>query len=109
MQKIDLENFFIQSDGASDEPEEVEQDLEPSSQKLFVRKERKGRGGKVVNLVEGFEGSETALSDLGKKIKQHCGTGGSVKDGQIIIQGDLADKIVQFLLQGGYSAKKTTM
>ena len=109
MQKIDLENFFIYSnEPKGEEPEEVHTP-DPHLQKLTVRKERKGRGGKVVNLVEGFVGSEDALLQLGKRIKQHCGTGGSVKDGAVIIQGDLSDKIVQFLVQEGYSVKKTTM
>ena len=113
MKKIDLENFFVYSTDANYEPvqeEDPQEDILPvEAQRLFVRKERKGRGGKVVTLVEGFEGPEQALQELGKEIKKHCGTGGSVKEDQIIIQGDVADKIVQFLTKRGYPAKKTTM
>lgn len=109
MQKIDLENFFIYSDEPKEEVVEAVHTPDPTQQKLYVRKERKGRGGKVVSLVEGFVGSDEALELLGKRIKQHCGTGGSSKDGVVMIQGDLADKIVQFLVQEGYSVKKTTM
>jgi translation initiation factor 1 len=112
MQKLDLDSFFVYSTDPnySTEPEEeVVEEVSPSDQKLFVRKERKGRGGKVVSIIEGFQGSETHLTDLAKDLKQHCGTGGSVKDGAIIIQGDIADKIVRFLTNRGYQAKKTTI
>lgn len=112
MNKIDLDSFFVYSTNPDYSPEEEqaeEESLSPEDQKLFVRKERKGRGGKVVTVIEGFEGKEQDLQDLAKELKQHCGTGGSVKEGDIIIQGDIADKIVRFLTNRGYSAKKTTM
>ncbi len=112
MQKLDLDSFFVYSTdpsyGVEEEAEELEE-IAASDQKLLVRKERKGRGGKVVSIIEGFQGSEEHLNDLAKELKQHCGTGGSVKDGVVIIQGDIADKIVRFLTNRGYQAKKTTI
>lgn len=113
MKKLDLDNFFVYSTDPNYSPEEdndiEEVSLKPEEQRLFVRKEKKGRGGKVVTIVEGFEGTDEDLEALGKDLKKHCGTGGSVKEGEIIIQGDIADKIVRFLTNSGYSAKKTTM
>ncbi|MBR9859703.1 translation initiation factor [bacterium] len=112
MKKIDLESFFVYSTDPDyepeSEPEEVEE-VEPGDQKLFVRKEKKGRGGKTVTVIEGFEGPLQSLEDLARDIKQHCGTGGSVKEENIIIQGDRAEQIVKFLTSRGFYAKKTTM
>jgi translation initiation factor 1 len=84
-------------------PEEV---LLPKQQRLKVRLDTKHRSGKAVTLVEGFSGPVSDLEDLGRKLKTHCGTGGSVKDGQIIIQGDQRDKTTQYLLKNGYAATK---
>jgi translation initiation factor 1 len=80
--------------------------LLPSQQDLRVWLEKNHRGGKVASVIKGFVGSEADLEDLGKKIKQKCGTGGSVKDGEIIIQGDHRDKIMAMLSQLGFKAKK---
>lgn len=77
--------------------------LQPSQQPLQVRLDSKQRAGKVVTLVQGFKGREADLEDLGKKLKSYCGTGGSVKENQIIIQGDNRDKILQWLQKQGYS------
>ncbi|MFY0643414.1 MAG: translation initiation factor [Bacteroidia bacterium] len=111
MQKLDLENFFVYSTEPqeSQAEDDIQDDVEPASMSLLVRKEKKGRGGKVVTVVEGFEGSDEAMKKLAKDLKQHCGTGGAVKGDDIIIQGDLAVKIVQYLESRGYPAKKTTM
>ena len=76
-------------------------------EKLKVRLDTKQRAGKAVTLVEGFSGEENDLEELGKKIKTYCGTGGSVKDGKIIIQGDQRDKVVQWLLKNGFKNTKT--
>ncbi len=83
-----------------DEPEEESQ--VPDEQKLRVIIERKGRGGKEVTLVEGFVGSQDDKEELTKKLKNHCGTGGSAKEGEIMIQGDHRDKVVKYLIGMGY-------
>jgi len=93
-------DFRLEEDRA---PEET---LLPKQQRLKVRLDTKHRSGKAVTLVEGFSGPVGDLEDLGRKLKTHCGTGGSVKDGQIIVQGDQRDKITQWLLKNGYASTK---
>ena len=90
-------------------PEEntEEQDTLPSSQqKVNVRLDTKNRGGKAVTLVEGFIGTATDRDALSKKLKTVCGTGGSVKGNEIIIQGDQRDKVLQWLQKNDYSKAK---
>ena len=79
---------------------------DPSRQRLIVRIDRSGRGGKQVTLVEGFIGADEDLKDLGRTLKVKCGVGGSASDGQIIIQGDLRDKVTALLTSMGYNAKR---
>lgn len=78
----------------------------PSQQLLYVSQDRKQRKGKVVTLVEGFVGTPEDLGDLGKTLKAKCGVGGSVKDGEIILQGEHRDKVISVLESAGYKVKR---
>jgi translation initiation factor 1 len=80
--------------------------LQPRQQDLRVFIEKKHRGGKTASVIKGFIGKEQDLEALGKLLKTKFGTGGSVKDGEIIIQGDLRDKILEVLIAMGYKTKK---
>ncbi len=89
---------------SDDGPEE--ETLPNEKQKVIVALDKRNRGGKQVTLVTGFKGSSEDLEKLAKILKAKCGTGGSAKDGQIIIQGDMRDKVLTFLLSLGYKAKR---
>ena len=93
---------FKYTEEAAEDPDT----LEPSKQRLIVRIDRSGRAGKQVTLVQGFVGTQEDLAALGKTLKVKCGVGGSAKDGEITIQGDLRDKVTALLLQMGYNAKR---
>ena len=80
--------------------------ITPAQQKLKVLLDKKQRAGKAVTLVEGFIGKTEELESLGKTLKTFCGTGGSVKDGLIIIQGDQRDKVLQWLQKNDYKQTK---
>ena len=86
---------------------EDEQETLPNSQQLLrVLIDRKQRKGKEVTLIEGFVGSEDDLKELGKWLKQKCGGGGAVKDGDIMVQGNHRDKIMSLLKDEGYGVKR---
>ena len=89
----------------TDEVEEPET-LPPDKQTLRVWLDRKQRAGRVVTLMRGFRGTAADLEALGRMLKQRCGVGGSVKEGEIIVQGDHRDRIVEILLRAGYGCKK---
>lgn len=89
-----------------DENIEEEETIAPAQQKLKIRLDTKHRAGKAVTLVENFIGTLSDKEELGKKLKTFCGTGGSVKEGEIIIQGDNRDRVLQWLFKNGYSSAK---
>lgn len=101
-------NSIVYSTDTNFKPEEktTEETLPVHEQLLKVRLDAKHRGGKLVTLIEGFSGSETDLEKLGKQLKSFCATGGSVKNGEIIIQGDNREKILQWLIKEGYRKSK---
>ena len=98
----------------STNPDFTYQDNEPGEtptlpeqqQQLRVQLDKKQRGGKQVTLVTGFVGTEADLQALGKLLKTKCGVGGSAKDGEVVVQGDFRDKVLEVLLKEGYKAKK---
>lgn len=86
--------------------EEAVETLPKERQNLRVWRDTHGRAGKVATVVKGFVGSDEDLEELGKLLKRKIGVGGSVKDGQIIIQGENRDRVLQILLDEGYSRTK---
>ena len=107
--KSDARGFIYSTDpNFSFEPakEEVFETLPPAKQVLRIKLDTKHRAGKAVTLITGFVGTNDDIEKLGKQLKNFCGTGGSVKDAEIIIQGDQRDKVLQWLLKNSYTATK---
>lgn len=106
--KPDTRGFVYSTDPnfSFEEEHSTAETLPPAQQKLKIRLDTKNRGGKAVTLVEGFVGKEEDLEELGKKIKSFCGTGGSAKAGDIIVQGDQREKVFQWLVKNGYKQIK---
>lgn len=106
--KPDTKGFVYSTDpDFKFEPAQDEQDtLSPGQQPLKIKLDTKHRAGKAVTLVDGFIGKTDDLEELGKKLKTVCGTGGSAKDGEIIVQGDHRDKVLQWLQKNGYKLAK---
>ena len=98
--------YSTNPDFAFDYGEEEIVTLEPAKQNLRVMLDKKQRGGKKVTLITGFQGSDYDLAVLGKELKMACGVGGSVKDGEILLQGDFREKVLALLIQKGYSKTK---
>jgi len=106
--KPDSRGFVFSTDPNfkfGEEPNSTET-LTAAQQKLKVRLDTRHRAGKAVTLVEGFIGKDEDLDNLGKKLKSFCGTGGSAKDGEIIIQGDQREKVIQWFGKNGYKNVK---
>jgi len=98
--------YSTNSDFQYQQDKEIDEETQPpQKQNLIVAIERKNRGGKTVTLVKGFVGKEDDLSELGKKLKTKCGVGGTVKDREIIIQGEFKTRIADLLKEWGYRVK----
>jgi translation initiation factor 1 len=97
--------YSTNPDFNSGNEEEQEQTLPPQEQVLKVTLETKHRAGKTVTLVAGFKGLQEDMEQLGKQLKSHCGTGGSAKDGEIIVQGDHREKVRLWLQKNKYKVK----
>jgi len=103
----DLGGFvFSTNDDFEVNDDSVEETLASKEQYLEAHFSNKGRGGKIVTVIKGFVGLDEDLKKLGKLLKVKCGVGGSVKDNEIIIQGNYRDKIVQILQKEGYNIKR---
>lgn len=104
----DLGGFVFSTDKNfefNNEPN-LEETLTPNKQRLEAHLDKKNRGGKVATIIKGYQGTEEDLKTLGKLLKTKCGVGGSVKDNEIIIQGNFRDKVIQLLQSEGYNVKR---
>lgn len=108
MRLEDLRSLAYSTDPDNIPEEEIEEipALDPKEQKLYVSLDKKQRGGKKVTLIEGYQGHEDDINQLGKDLKKLCGSGGAVKNGEIIVQGDVRDKVVAYLEKEGYQVKR---
>ena len=95
------QNFDYENEG-----DEEQETLEPKQQTLYVSLDRKARKGKVATLITGFVGTAEDLKSLAKLLKNKCGVGGSAKDGEVIVQGELREKVMEILKKEGYKVKR---
>ena len=98
--------FSTNDDFVPDDQNQHEETLPPHEQQLQALYSSKGRAGKVATVITGFVGTEDDLQLLGKELKKKCGVGGSAKNGEIIIQGDVRDKLMEILQEKGYKVKR---
>lgn len=98
--------FSTNKDFEFNQEEETTETLDNNKQRLEAHLDKKNRAGKIATLIKGFAGTDEDLKDLAKKLKTLCGVGGSQKDGEIIIQGNFRDKIMEYLKKEGYNVKR---
>ena len=98
--------FSTNKDFEFHDEQEEEETLAPGKQQLEAHLDKKNRGGKTATIIKGFAGNEDDLKALAKQLKTLCGVGGAAKDGEIIIQGNFRDKIMDFLVKEGYKVKR---
>lgn len=112
----DLKNLFPEMKDYVPDPKDVEKEQEESAitlsdkekaqMKLYVSRDKKQRGGKQVTLIQGHEGPDEIMEQLLSKLKSLCSAGGSMKDGELIVQGDHVKKVIDFLVKSGYKNTK---
>jgi translation initiation factor 1 len=107
-QQADRMGFVFSTDPnfMFEKEEYIQETLPPVEQLLIVQLDTKQRGGKTVTLVSGYHGADQDLALLAKLLRNYCGTGGSAKDGLVIVQGDQREKVYQWLQKNGYSKTK---
>ncbi|MFD2602825.1 translation initiation factor [Flavobacterium suzhouense] len=98
--------FSTNKDFEFESNDEQQEKIPNNQQKLEAHLDKKNRGGKVATIIKGFEGNDDDLKALAKQLKTLCGVGGAAKDGEIIIQGNFRDKIMDFLTKEGYKVKR---
>ena len=98
--------FSTNEDFEYDTNDEQQETLPNNEQRLEAHLDKKNRGGKIATIIKGFEGTEDDLKALAKKLKTFCGVGGSAKEGEIIIQGNFRDKVMDYLIKQGYKVKR---
>jgi len=100
--------FSVSPDTPSEPEESQEQapSVAPNKQTLYVELDKKGRNGKSATLVTGFEGTDDELKELARMLKTQCGVGGSTRDGEILIQGNFRDKVMDILKNQGFKVKR---
>jgi translation initiation factor 1 len=103
----DLGGFIFSTNASFEfEKDEIQETLAPNKQFIEAIFSNKGRAGKTATIISGFVGSEDDLKQLAKLLKTKCGVGGSVKDNEIIIQGNYRDKVMEILKKEGYNVKR---
>lgn len=98
--------FSTNKDFEFETNDEIIETLAPKNQRLEAHLDKKSRAGKIATIIKGFEGTEEDLKNLAKELKTLCGVGGAAKDGEIIIQGNFRDKVMEYLIKKDYKVKR---